>query len=209
MARELWNWCISEVVRVTLDNGIVGYGETLPHYTWGRVTDAAVEKAAGRNPFELLWDDSLGAGLQMAIWDAAGKAAEVPCYRLIGDKVRDDCPISWWAIDMPPEDWAAEALDAVEAGYTCFKLKARPWWDIEAQVKAVCDSAPSWFKLDVDFNALLLDPGHATPVLQKLERYSNVVIFETPIWQHDIEGSRQVRAKSSRPISMHFGSRHF
>src|SRR5205085_1293147 len=35
------------------------------------------------------------------------------------------------------------------------------------------------------------------------------VIFETPIWQHDIAGSRQVRAKCSRPISMHFGSPPF
>lgn len=209
MARELWNWAISEVIRLETDVGIVGWGETLPHYTWGRVTDQAIEKALGRNPFELLWDDSLGAGLQLAVWDAAGKAAGVPCYRLIGDKVRDECPISWWAIDMPPEDWAGEARDAVEAGYTCFKLKARPWWDIVAQVDAICAAVPSWFKLDVDFNALLLDSGHATQVLQKLERFSNVVIFETPIWQHDIEGSRQVRLKSSRPISMHFGEPKF
>lgn len=209
MARELWNWSISEVVRLETDAGIVGWGETLPHYTWGRVTDEAVAKATGRNPFELLWDDSLGAGLQMAVWDVAGKAAGVPCYRLIGAKARDECPISWWAIDMPPEDWAAEARDAVEAGYTCFKLKARPWWDIVKQVETICAGVPSWFKLDVDFNALLLDSGHATIVMQKLERFPNVVIVETPIWQHDIEGSRQVRSKSSRPISMHFGSPPF
>jgi L-alanine-DL-glutamate epimerase-like enolase superfamily enzyme len=209
MARELWNWCIVEVIRLETDTGVVGWGETLPHYTWGRVTDQAVERAIGRNPFELLWDDSLGAGLQMAVWDAAGKIAGVPCYRLIGAKKRDECPLSWWAIDMPPEDWAAEARDAVEAGYTCFKLKARPWWDIAAQVEAICSATPSWFKLDVDFNALLLDSGHATQVLRKLEAFPNVVIFETPIWQHDIEGNRQVRLKTTRPIAMHFGSPPF
>lgn len=209
MARELWNWSISEVIRVTTDSGIVGYGETLPHYTWGRVTEAAEKKVIGKSPLELLWDDSLGAGLQMAVWDAAGKAAEVPCYRLIGAKAREECPISWWAIDMPPADWAAEAKDAVEEGYTSFKLKARPWFDIVEQVRAICEVVPSWFKLDVDFNALLLDHGHAMAVLQKLEAFSNVVIFETPIWQHDIEGSRQVRNKTTRPISMHFGSPPF
>ena len=32
-AREVWQWCISEVVRLTTDAGIIGYGETLPHYT--------------------------------------------------------------------------------------------------------------------------------------------------------------------------------
>lgn len=209
MARELWNWSISEVIRLTTDSGIVGYGETLPHYTWSRVSEAAEKKVLGKSPLELLWDDTLGAGLQMAVWDAAGKAAGVPCYRLIGPKAREECPISWWAIDMPPADWAAEARDAVEQGYTSFKLKARPWFDIEAQVKAICETVPSYFKLDTDFNALLLNPGHAVPILQRLEAYSNVVIFETPIWQHDIEGSRQVRAKTTRPIAMHFGSPPF
>lgn len=209
MARELWNWRISEVIRVTAENGAVGYGETLPHYTWGRVREEAERKVLGRNPFDLLWDDSLGAGLQMAVWDLAGKLAEVPCHRFIGAKVRDECPISWWAIDMPPEDWAAEAMEASEQGYTCFKTKARPWWDIVEQTRAICASAPTWMKLDVDFNALLLNPGHAVPVLQWLEQFDNVVMFETPIWQHDIEGSRQVRAKCSRPIAMHFGSPPF
>ena len=209
MARELWNWSISEVIRLTTDSSVVGFGETLPHYTWGKVTEEAVAKVIGKNPMELLWDDSLGAGLQMAVWDAAGKAADVPCYRLIGAKAREECPISWWAIDMPPEDWAGEAKDAVEQGYTSFKLKARPWFDIVAQVKAICEAVPSYFKLDIDFNALLLTAGQATPLLQRLEEFSNVAIFETPIWQHDIEGSRQVRVKCSRPISMHFGSPPF
>jgi hypothetical protein len=31
-AREIWQWGISEVIRITTDApGIVGYGETLPH----------------------------------------------------------------------------------------------------------------------------------------------------------------------------------
>src|SRR5205807_56945 len=209
MARDLRNWGISEVIRLETDSSVVGFGETLPYYTWGRVSEAAAQKVIGRNPLELLWDESLGAGLQMAVWDAAGKAAEVPCYRLIGPKARDECPVSWWAIDMPPEDWAGEALDAVAEGYTSFKLKARPWFDIVEQVRSVCEAAPSFFHLDVDFNALLLNPGHATPVLKKLEEFSNVSIFETPIWQHDIAGSRQVRNKCSRPLAMHFGSPPF
>ena len=34
----VWQWRVSEVTRVVTDAGFVGYGETLPHYTWGRVT---------------------------------------------------------------------------------------------------------------------------------------------------------------------------
>ncbi len=34
-AREVWNWRVSEITRVVTEAGIVGYSETLPHYTWG------------------------------------------------------------------------------------------------------------------------------------------------------------------------------
>ena len=53
-----------------------------------------------------MWDDSLGAGLQMALFDAVGKTLGTPAYRLLGTKVREFCPLSWWAMDMPPADWA-------------------------------------------------------------------------------------------------------
>ena len=66
-------WSEVEIIRVTTDAGIVGYGETIQNYTWGRVDIA--ERVIGRSPFELMWDDTLGAGLQMALFDAAGKLA--------------------------------------------------------------------------------------------------------------------------------------
>jgi hypothetical protein len=65
----VWQWQIVEVIVVTTDDGSVGYGETLPHYTWGKVSDAALERVRGCNPAALLGDDSLGSGLQMAIYD--------------------------------------------------------------------------------------------------------------------------------------------
>lgn len=34
-------WRVVEVIRVTTDAGIVGYGETVLYYTWGRVPDEA------------------------------------------------------------------------------------------------------------------------------------------------------------------------
>ena len=94
MSRSLNGWHIVELCRVTTDTGVTGIGETLPHYTWGKVTEEGKRRAIGKNPFSLLWDDSLGAGLQMAIFDVCGKAEGVPAYYLMGEKVRDNCPIS-------------------------------------------------------------------------------------------------------------------
>ena len=88
--QEIHDWAEVEITRATADNGLVGYGETIQHYTWGRVEDE--ERALGRPPFETMWDDSLGAGLQMALFDLAGKLAGVPVYHLLGNKCRDWCP---------------------------------------------------------------------------------------------------------------------
>ena len=205
-AREVYNWAILELCRVETDTGHVGWGETVIHYTWARVTDAAVERVMGQSPAAHMNDDSLGAGLQMALFDVVGKALEVPVYELLGTKVRDWVPISWWSIDASPKDWAAEAKDAVKKGYTSFKTKPRPWWDIVAQVDAISKVVPAHFKLDLDPNATWQNAATAIPIIKKLEKYERVAMYETPIPQHDVLGNRQIRAVSNRPIAMHFGS---
>ncbi len=210
-AREVWQWQVVEVIRVTTDvPDLVGYGETLPFYTWGRVTDEAIERVRGRHPGDFLGDDTLGAGLQMALYDVAGKALGVPAYRLFGTaKVREWCPISWWNIDMPPEALAAEAQEALARGYTAYKTKARPWWDVFEQVAAVSNVTPAHFSLELDWNQMLINAGNATPVLTELDSCERVGIYESPIMQRDVEGHRQLRSKITHPIALHFGSPPF
>jgi L-alanine-DL-glutamate epimerase-like enolase superfamily enzyme len=210
-AREVWQWRISEVIRITTDTpDLVGYGETILHYTWGRVPDEAIERVRGGNPAEFLGDDSLGAGLQMALYDLVGKALGVPAYRLFNlPRVREWCPISWWNIDMPPEANAAEAQEALAAGYTSYKIKARPWWDVYEQVAAISAVTPPHFRLDLDWNNMLLNLGNAAPVLAELDRYERVAIYESPIMQRDVEGQRLLRQKTTRPIALHFGEPPF
>lgn len=210
-AREVWQWRISEVIRVTTDvPDLVGYGETILHYTWGRVPDEAIERVRGRNPADFLGDDSLGAGLQMALYDLVGKALGVPARRLFNlPQVREWCSISWWNIDMPPEANAAEAIDAMAAGYTSYKIKARPWFDVFAQVDAISAATPEYFRLDLDWNNMLINAGNATPVLTELDKQPRVAIYESPIMQHDVEGQRLLRQKTTRPLALHFGEPPF
>ena len=115
-ARTVYNWSILELCKVTTDAGIVGWGETVVHYTYAQVTDMSVQRVLGKSPADLMHDDSLGAGLQMALYDVVGKALGVPCYKLMGQKVRDWVPISWWSNEASPEEWAGEAKDAVRLG---------------------------------------------------------------------------------------------
>jgi L-alanine-DL-glutamate epimerase-like enolase superfamily enzyme len=209
-AREQYQWGVTEVIRITTDAGLVGYGETILHYTWGRVSDEAIARVKGGNPAEFLGDDSLGAGLQMALYDVVGKALDVPLYRLLGlPTVRQWCPISWWNTDMPPEALAAEAQDAVARGYTSHKIKARPWWDEYEQVEAISAVTPPYYDIDLDWNQMLINAGNAAPVLEELDKYERVAIYESPIMQRDVEGLRQLRGKTTHPIALHFGNPPF
>ena len=51
-------WSELEVIRVTSESGVIGWGETIQNYTWGRAD--IDERVIGRSPFDLYWDDSLG-----------------------------------------------------------------------------------------------------------------------------------------------------
>ena len=209
-AREVWQWCICEIIRLTTDAGIVGYGETLPHYTWGRVSDEAIARVKGKNAADFLGDDSLGAGLQMAIYDVVGKALGVPAYRLFNQpKVREAVPIAWWNIDFPPEALAEEAKDALAKGYTALKTKARPWWDVYEQVDQMSNVTPPHFKIDMDWNQMLINASNAAPVLSELDKQERVALYESPIFQRDTEGQRLLRRKTQKAIALHFGDPPF
>jgi galactonate dehydratase len=207
MNRELPHWVYFEICQVTLANGVVGFGETMVYYTWGRVTDDAVKRVIGRSAAESMWDDSTGCGLQMALFDAVGKATGVPVHRLLGPKVRDRAFLSWWAIDMPGEDWVLECRDAVAKGYTAFKTKARPWFDLDRQCQVLTRTLPDHFVIDFDFNALLLDTTNAGRYLSRLDQqYKHIAIWESPIPQSDVAGNKFLRTQTRVPIAMHFGS---
>jgi L-alanine-DL-glutamate epimerase-like enolase superfamily enzyme len=146
----------------------------------------------------------------MALYDLVGKALGVPAHRLLNlPRVRAWCPISWWNIDMPPDANAAEAQEALAAGYTSYKIKARPWFDIHAQVAAISRVTPPQFRLDIDWNQMLVNQGNAAPVLAELDRQPRVAIYESPIMQRDVEGQRLLRQKTTRPLALHFGEPPF
>ena len=197
-------WSELEITRVETDGGVVGWGETIQNYTWGRVGDT--ERVVGRPPAETMWDDSLGAGLQMALFDAAGKLAGVPVYRLLGRKCRDWCAISFWDHDMSPEKYETEAKVAADLGYTCIKIKTRPWFDVRETIQRISDVTPDHFRIDADWNAFLVNASNAIPMLRELEStYPKIKIFEDPIPRNDASGNHYMRSQIETAIAHHYG----
>ena len=206
MSREIPHWQYSEIVEVHLKSGHVGFGETLLFYTWGATSDEAVASAVGKNAASLMWDDSLGAGLQIALFDAVAKANEVPVHRLLGHKIYDKTPLSWWNIDTSADDMAAECREAHRQGYMAYKTKGRPWFDIFEQLEKATKVVPESFKIDMDFNDTLLDAERGIPILKELEKYPQVAIYESPISQADVPGNRKICEATRVAVAMHYGT---
>lgn len=185
------------VYRLETDNGMVS------------ITDghgaSDTEGLIGKNPWSLLWNDDIGFGPQVAVFDLCGQDAGVPIHVLLGNKLRDRCPLSWWDIDMSPENWVKEAKESLKRGYTSFKMKARPWWDILEQIDTVSEVVPADYKFDVDFNGFLLTQARAEQILTQLDQRINVGIYESPYYLFkDRKGAQMLRERIQKPIVDHF-----
>lgn len=98
-------------VKLTTDNGIVGYGEVYaatfsPAIVAAMTEDAACRHVIGCSPFDIeaMWRRLYGSGysqrpeisllavmsgLEMACWDIAGKALDKPVHALLGGRVHE------------------------------------------------------------------------------------------------------------------------
>ena len=142
------------VCRVYTDEGIFGDGEAAMAYdmgapaAFGMVKDYA-SMIIGMDPLdhEVIWDIlyrstfwgqnggpvifSAISAIDIALWDIKGKYFNVPLYKLLGGKKRDNirCYASqlqfgWGGARIPartPEDYATNARMAVAEGYDCIK----------------------------------------------------------------------------------------
>ena len=206
MARELPHWEYSEICTVHLASGHRGHGETLLYYTPAAVPDEAVAKATGQNAARLMWDDSLGTGLQMALFDGVARACDVPIHRLLGSQVYQETPLSWWNIDTTVEDMASECREAHRQGYLAYKTKGRPWFDIWAQMEAAVAGLPAEFKIDMDYNDTLLTAERGMAIIKDLAEFPQTDIYETPIPQRDIAGNQLIRKATRVKVAMHYGT---
>lgn len=204
MRRQLPQWKYFEIFELELGCGAVGYGEDMLYYGWGEVTENDIDLALGSNAAALLWDDSLGS-LQIALFDAVARALDVPVHELLGELERERVPVSWWCIDMPADDWIAECETAIDRGYRSVKLKGRPWFDLREGVAELCETIPEWFTVGIDFNTMLHDVERGRPILEELETYPQIQLFESPIPQENIDGNRHLGRELDTDLAQHNG----
>lgn len=222
------NWVF---VQVLTDEGLHGVGESTLEYHEHALVGAIGDLAAGligKDPlrieehfFHLVRDSywrmgpvlfSAISGIEMALWDIAGKALGVPVYRLLGGKMRDSIRLyanGWFAGAKLPAEFAAKAAEAAARGITALK------WDpfgsaymtmsnVEIDSAVACVAA---VREAVGVSVDLLIEAHgrfnvstAIEIARELEPF-RPMFFEEPLPPENIDQLAEVRAKSPVPIA--------
>lgn len=148
------------------------------------------------------WQGLVGmavGGLDMALWDAIGRAADQPVAELLGVKPKPVPAYDSYGIVDPRVD-----LPAIEAslqrGFRAIKIKLGEGdleHDVET-VRAVRQTIGSGIKLMLDFNQSL-DATEAVRRIRALEPFEPYWI-EEPVRAEDLAGHAQVRASVDTPI---------
>ena len=125
----------SPIVRIVTDEGISGYGQVESYKPYLKPTILqAKDWIVGEDPTNvervLLKIRRMGAFkpwgsivsvIEMALWDVAGKAADLPVYKLLGGKIRDRVRVYNGGVRFPMPDYSPQAFAESTA-----KMKARP-----------------------------------------------------------------------------------
>lgn len=212
------------LVEVHTDAGIVGYGESVSTPAADAIVaylKHAADICIGRSPFEnarLMADayhalfQAFGtcssprfagrvlAGLEMALWDVAGKAAGRPVHELMGGAVRDEIAYFGFAQGDTAEEVAADARELVAQGFEViyFKVGRGDALDI-ATTRAVRAAIGPDKRLRVDPNEQW-SPVHAARMIRRLMEY-DVEAVEQPTHCESVAALAQVRATSPVAIS--------
>lgn len=210
----------SIIVKMTTDDGYIGYGEAVPDEhitgeTWEGTFEALKNYLApaviGLDPreFEKIHDvmdhvlkptPAAKAAIDIACFDIAGKSMNVPVYQLLGGRFHEKFPITHVLSIGEPEKMAEEAANKMELGYTSFKMKVGTQVKNDvARIKAVRQRVGEDIDIRVDVNQ---GWGNASTTLRALNQMNDLNIdwLEQPVVDNDIDGLVEIKSKS--PISL-------
>ena len=207
------------LVEIRTDEGVTGYGESFalrgtPHATIAVIKDVLKPMLLGADPgkisslMEQMYRQThlFGrygittfaiSGVDIALWDIAGKCAGLPLYRLLGGTKDSKIPAYASLIRYNDrEKIKAAALHAKGAGYDLIKLHQV---DVES-LKAAREAVGAGVKLTMDINCAW-SPEKALEMARKMAPY-DLFWLEEPIWPpEDFPGLARLGRESGVPIA--------
>lgn len=212
----------AHLVEVQTDEGITGWGECFGPGTVALANKGIVEKVIqpmilGLDPMDrdVIWHKVYNlmrdhgqkgmplqalSGVDIALWDIAGKLVGLPVHKLIGGAYRNHVAVYGYGMMLRREDadtLAARFKDEAAAikgmGFTAAKMKvglgAREDVKLcEAVRKGVGEAFP--FMVDANHCYTTSDAFYVGHALEELDAYW----FEEPVAPEDLDGYRELRA---------------
>ncbi|MEO6732156.1 MAG: mandelate racemase/muconate lactonizing enzyme family protein [Ferruginibacter sp.] len=227
-------------IKITTNQGIVGYGEGVDAVpgTYHLVKRFG-NRLRGRNPLDVnrLFEEIRKGGIfegaqagmyvavlsaiEIALWDIAGKALNVPVYQLLGGKFRDKIRVYYdtvfYAIRNPPiKEYIDAGKKGVSMGFTALKYDIdeasdpskydRYNWTMspgelirmEEQIAAAREAVGPKIDICVDMHGRY-DAVTAQAVAKRLEKY-NLMWLEEPMPTENIDAYKALTDSTSIPI---------
>ena len=219
----------SHIVEVETDEGVTGWGECFGPGNIAFANKGIVEKVIqpivlGMQALDrdVIWHKVYNlmrdhgqkgmplqalSGVDIALWDIAGKAANLPLYKMIGGAHRDKVEVYGYGMMLRPENikslisrFKEESAEIKEMGFKALKMKVGvgPKDDIKL-IEAVREGIGDNFRFMVDANH-----GYTTHdalyVGRAMEEFSPYW-FEEPVAPEDLDGYRELRASLKVNIS--------
>ena len=219
----------SHIVEVETDEGITGWGECFGPGNIAFANKGIVEKVIqpmvlGMQALDrdVIWHKVYNlmrdhgqkgmplqalSGVDIALWDIAGKTANLPLYKMIGGAHRDKVEVYGYGMMLRPENinslisrFKEESAEIKEMGFKALKMKVGvgPRDDIKL-IEAVRGGIGDNFRFMVDANH-----GYTTHdalyVGRAMEEFSPYW-FEEPVAPEDLDGYRELRAALKVNIS--------
>jgi galactonate dehydratase len=228
----------STYVRIYTDEGVIGNGECI-HGTDGcpEIVHSFKKFLIGENPLNVdalyekmrrsqLFNGAMSGatvtamtGIEIALWDLAGKILGVPVYQLLGGKFRDTVRLycdSHAGEDFSPESYAARAKEVVGLGFDAIKFDVDEteagfrndrwnWhasgpeidWMVE-RVGSVRDAVGPNVDLAIDMHGRY-DTASGIAVAQAMEQF-NLLWLEEPVPPENVSAMREVKRSTRTPL---------
>ena len=228
----------STYVRIYTDEGLIGNGECI-HGGEGcpAMVQALAQYLIGEDPLNVdmlfekmrrsrLFDGAMAGatvtamtGIEIALWDLAGKMLGVPVYQLLGGKFRDTVRLycdSHAGSDFSPEAYAERAREVVALGFDALKFdvdetetgfRNDKWnwhasgdeihWMVE-RVAAVREAVGPSIDLAIDMHGRY-DIASGIAVARAMEPFG-LLWLEEPVPPENVAAMREVRRSSPVPL---------
>ena len=211
----------AHLVEVETDEGVTGWGECFGAGNIALANKGIVEQVIqpmvlGMDPLDrdVIWHKVYNlmrdhgqkgmplqslSGVDIALWDIAGKVAGLPLYKMIGGAHRDKIDVYGYGMMLRPESadslvarFTDEAAEIKDMGFKATKMKVGlgPKDDvrlIEAVRRGVGDDYP--FMVDANHAYTTHDAFYVGRAMEEFDPYW----FEEPVAPEDLDGYRELR----------------